>query len=110
MAWDRASSLEYDAWATFADSNDWSFDSLFPYFIKSENIDLTDFDKFPGVSSTEAAKASTSFKVDDGFSGPIQASTNPHFSLIVSLTVVLITGFLQHHLRGPGSAFNVDLE
>ena len=72
MAWDRASKLEYDAWATFVEGSDWDFDSLFPYFIKSENIDLTNFDKFPGVSSAEAAEASAEFKVDDGFSGPIQ--------------------------------------
>lgn len=74
LAWDRASKTEYDAWQLFADDSDWNFENLLPYFVKSENIDLTDNDVFPGVSANAYAQADAEFKVDDGFNGPIDVS------------------------------------
>jgi len=76
LAWDRASRLEYDSWQSFINGSDWNFDNLLPYFIKSETVDLVNYDVFPGVSKEGYAIAQKQFEVEDGFHGPIHASYN----------------------------------
>jgi choline dehydrogenase-like flavoprotein len=78
MAWDHASSAEYDAWATFSSSSapvTWDYDGLLPYFKKSESLDPRNFNVLPGVSNYEYWIAAAEFLVDDGFIGPVSVSS-----------------------------------
>jgi choline dehydrogenase-like flavoprotein len=47
MAWNRASRPEYDAWVPFS-SAEWSFQSLLPFFDRSENISRVP-NPYPGI-------------------------------------------------------------
>ncbi|KAJ8088003.1 hypothetical protein PM082_013554 [Marasmius tenuissimus] len=76
LAWDRASKPEYDTWPTFSNGSDWDFNSLLPYFKKSEHVNLAFDSRYPGVSKEALEKARREFLVDDGLRGPIQASYN----------------------------------
>lgn len=71
LAWNRASSAEYDAWNTFAQNLSWGWDGLLPLFKKSENVSLTPKDPYPGISSEEAQAALHNLPYVEGFSGPI---------------------------------------
>ena len=72
LGWDRASKAEYDAWSTFSDGNDWNFESLLPYFRKSEGVNLAFDSRYPGVSKAALDKARKEFLIHNGFRGPIQ--------------------------------------
>ena len=82
LGWDRASKAEYDSWALFSTDSPsstssltrWDFESLFPYFKKSENVDLAFFDTYPGLSKAEYGAAKSDLERIDGNSGPVQAS------------------------------------
>ncbi|KAJ8088009.1 hypothetical protein PM082_013560 [Marasmius tenuissimus] len=76
LAWDRASKAEYDTWPTFSNGSDWDFESLLPYFKKSERVDLAFDSRYPGVSKAALNKARREFLTDDGSRGPIRASYN----------------------------------
>jgi choline dehydrogenase-like flavoprotein len=63
LAWDRASKAEYDAWAELGeDGSPWTFDSLMPFFIKTETLSNLTHDVFPGISPSEEAAAQQAFK------------------------------------------------
>ncbi|KAJ6489660.1 alcohol oxidase [Mycena vitilis] len=76
MAWNRASSIEYDAWDQFAPNASWSWDGLLPFFMKSENTSRADPDPFPGITPEEAAAAAAAFPNESGVDGPIDAAHN----------------------------------
>jgi hypothetical protein len=75
FGWDHASKEEYDSWATFVNNTSgsnlttWDFANLLPYFQKSENADLTNFNNgnFSGSPPDQNV-----FQSDTGFSGPVQ--------------------------------------
>jgi choline dehydrogenase-like flavoprotein len=66
LAWNRASTDEYDAWGTFATTNDWDWDGMLPYFQRAENISAVPLDTYPGVDITGAVSGD-----DEGRSGAI---------------------------------------
>ena len=85
MGWDRASKTEYDSWATFSSPNSsfkWDFESLLPYFIKTESLNTTNFDFLPGVSKAGYATAKAAYNYEDGFAGPV--SVNNCFLILSS--------------------------
>jgi choline dehydrogenase-like flavoprotein len=94
LAWDRASKLEYDSWQSFINGSDWNFDSLLPYFIKSETVDLTDNDVFPGVSKQGYVVAQKEFQVQDGFDGPVRVRSLP----LILLLLPLMSFFFRHRI------------
>ncbi|KAK0460553.1 alcohol oxidase [Desarmillaria tabescens] len=78
LAWTRASKIEYDAWTFFSSGqNDWSWDGLFSYFIKSTSIYPNQTNTFLGIPSGLGKQPNYH---DEGFNGPIQASHNVIFS------------------------------
>lgn len=71
MAFDRASAIEYDALQYFAENEDWSWDSLLPFFLKSEHVALEPPDTFANYSGEQPSWGQVPF---DGFSGPVAVS------------------------------------
>ena len=71
MAWNRASSPEYDAWAEFAQTTDWNWEGLLSSFKKSENVALSPQNPYPGITEEEAQQTAHDMPRVDGFSGPI---------------------------------------
>ncbi|KAI0922405.1 hypothetical protein AcV7_005945 [Taiwanofungus camphoratus] len=92
LAWNRASSAEYDAWSTFAQNLSWGWDGLLPLFKKSENVSLTPKDPYPGISSEEAQAALHNLPYVEGLSGPIVASYNSWYPEDVPLLVKSLNG------------------
>ncbi|KAJ7443715.1 alcohol oxidase [Mycena latifolia] len=73
LAWRRAAADDYDAWAEVIDDKSWSFNSLLPYFKKSENWTEPTI-LYPGQALTPALKKS------QGSGGPIQVSYNGYLT------------------------------
>jgi len=73
LAWNRASSIEYDAWQAFGGTS-WSWNNLLPYFKKSESVATPDVNPYPGISPTDLQAATNNMPNIDGFSGPISVS------------------------------------
>ena len=71
MAWGRATSQEYDAWATFANDPSWSWRGFLPYLQKAETFSKVPANPYPGISPEEAALADANLPHIAGFSGPI---------------------------------------
>lgn len=82
VGWDRASKVEYDTWASFAEPTSrlttWDFDNLQPYFVKSETVNSAFFDSFPGVSKVSYAAARKAFSSNSGSSGPISVRSSSY--------------------------------
>ncbi|KAI6045315.1 alcohol oxidase [Pisolithus marmoratus] len=75
LAWTRASISEYATWDSLNDySGGWDWDSLLPYFLKSQ---MREANPDPGLSGF-----STSYS-QNGFDGPIATSLNAEYSGIV---------------------------
>ncbi|KAJ7477416.1 alcohol oxidase [Mycena latifolia] len=81
LAWRRAAADDYDAWSDVIDDASWSFDSLFPYFKKSENWAAPTI-LYPGQVVTSALKDS------QGTGGPIQVSYNNY---VTDLDIPLVS-------------------
>ncbi|KAJ7476593.1 alcohol oxidase [Mycena latifolia] len=81
LAWRRAAADDYDAWSDVIDDASWSFDSLLPYFKKSENWTPPTI-LYPGQADTSALKES------QGTGGPIQVSYNNY---VTDLDVPLVS-------------------
>ncbi|KAI0644103.1 alcohol oxidase [Trametes meyenii] len=79
LAWGRASSVEYDAWSSFASDSSWSWAGLLPFMKKSESFYFPPNNPFPGISKQQAAHALKDLPRVDGFSGPIAASHNTQY-------------------------------
>ncbi|KAI0647355.1 alcohol oxidase [Trametes meyenii] len=79
LAWDRASAKEYDAWRKLGASG-WSWDTLLPYFKKSESALLPSEGAFPG----DGRMSESAFNASCGRSGPIQTSYNVLYSNLTS--------------------------
>ena len=71
MAFDRASSTEYDALRDFANDEGWSWFGLLPFFLKSEHAALEPPDTFAGYSAERPSFSQVPF---DGFLGPVAVS------------------------------------
>ncbi|KAI0704543.1 alcohol oxidase [Earliella scabrosa] len=87
FAWGRASSAEYDAWATIARDKTWTWRALLPYMQKSERFSRLPSNPYPGITNLEAQRASVDILRVDGFTGPIVASYNTEY-FNVSLEMV----------------------
>jgi choline dehydrogenase-like flavoprotein len=74
LAWNRASSPEYDSWNTFAPGAGWTFSGLLPHMKNSESVSLIPSNPYPGITSEEAAAAQMNLPRVSGFSGPIVVS------------------------------------
>jgi choline dehydrogenase-like flavoprotein len=119
LAWDRASKAEYDSWNLFfpdessssPSSNHikWDFDSLLPYFRKSENVDLAFYDTLPGLSEDDYHKAKAEMERDDGSSGPIQVISD-YASSLTSVVLNPSLGLVQLSLYGPCRSVRSSLE
>ncbi|THH05288.1 hypothetical protein EW146_g9944 [Bondarzewia mesenterica] len=92
MAWNRASSPEYDAWGTFAPTLDWDWNGLLPFFKKSESLALLPKDPYPGITPAQAEAALQGLPRVDGFEGPITASHNTFYPDVVSTVVQTLNG------------------
>ncbi|KAI0036393.1 hypothetical protein K488DRAFT_67716 [Vararia minispora EC-137] len=77
MVWGRASTPEYDAWEQLG-SPDWSFQSLLPFFKRSENISGVS-NPYPGISNPAQRPPA----IFNGFTGPVQAGHNSFYPQIV---------------------------
>lgn len=73
LAWNRASSPEYDAWTQFAKGVDWSFKGFLPYFKKTTTTRRNQTNTFPGLTGNENTADFDSTFV--GFDGPIEVSS-----------------------------------
>lgn len=73
LAWNRASSPEYDAWTQFAKGVDWSFKGFLPYFKKTTTTRRNQTNPFPGLTGNENTADLDSAFV--GFDGPIEVSS-----------------------------------
>ena len=72
MAFNRASSPEYDAWASIIGDQSWGWSSLLPYFIRSVSLTLPPLDPYGDVSPVVASESSE--QPFEGFDGPITVS------------------------------------
>ncbi|KAJ7479167.1 alcohol oxidase [Mycena latifolia] len=92
LAWRRAAADDYDAWSEIIDDKSWSFNSLLPYFKKSENWTAPTI-LYPGQVISPALKGS------QGSGGPIQVSYDNYLTdldiPLVSSAVNLGWGFNQ---------------
>ncbi|KAI0083871.1 alcohol oxidase [Irpex rosettiformis] len=88
LAWNRASSAEYDVWNQFGKGVDWSFNGFLPYFKDTTTTYQNQTNPFPGIPANETkADFDPNFV---GFNGPIQSSYNniypdPVFPYVQSL-------------------------
>lgn len=71
LAWGRASKPEYDAWAQISRDSSWSWDSLLPYFKKSESTNFLGRQWYPGITQDAQEKALQNLPSISGLSGPI---------------------------------------
>ncbi|KAL5513618.1 hypothetical protein ACEPAH_4017 [Sanghuangporus vaninii] len=99
MAFNRASSPEYDAWKRFAPGSDWSWDGLLPFFAKSESIASLPQDPFPLFLEESFTGGVTARQVGSA-EGPISGSFNTFYHETVPR-------FVQT-LHGLGTRLNVD--
>ena len=108
MAWVRASSHEYDAWAEFAPALDWNWDGLLPFFKKSETLATVPQNPYPGITEEESQHATQDLPRVDGFSGPISVivvdiefcyPTQPHSTPRHLTTHFISTSFPQLSTR-----------
>lgn len=83
MAWNRATSDEYDAWGQFSSRFDWNWDGLLPFFKKSETISLSPPNPYPGITREEAQDAIQDMQRVDGFSGRISVTNIMHYTPIL---------------------------
>ncbi|KAI0672930.1 alcohol oxidase [Trametes maxima] len=79
LAWDRGSAKEYDAWHKLGASG-WSWDTMLPYFKKSESALLPPEGILPGDERT----SESAFNASSGRSGPVQTSYNVLYSNLTS--------------------------
>lgn len=95
MVWDRASKTEYDSWKCLSGAEGgWDWESLLPYFKKSENAVSTKNtpDPFPGMSLSDAdvTRAGVPSEEAFGWDGPIKTSYNTLYTDVIS---PIIKGF-----------------
>ncbi|KAJ7458970.1 alcohol oxidase [Mycena latifolia] len=81
LAWRRAAADDYDAWSAVIDDESWTFDSLLPYFKKSENWTAPTI-IYPGQTVTPASTGS------QGTGGPIEVSYNNY---VTDLDIPLVS-------------------
>ncbi|KAJ7458966.1 alcohol oxidase [Mycena latifolia] len=81
LAWRRAAADDYDAWSAVIDDESWTFDSLLPYFKKSENWTAPTI-LYPGQTVTPA------FTGSQGTGGPIEVSYNNY---VTDLDIPLVS-------------------
>ncbi|KAI0647356.1 alcohol oxidase [Trametes meyenii] len=79
MAWNRASTKEYDAWQELG-ATGWTWDALLPYFKKSESVLPPPAVTFPG----DQKPTGSAFNASHGRNGPIQVSYNVLYSNLTS--------------------------
>ncbi|KAJ7493964.1 alcohol oxidase [Mycena latifolia] len=103
LAWRRGAADDYDAWSDVIADKSWSFNSLLPYFKKSENWTAPTI-LYPGQSISPALKAS------QGSGGPIQVSYNNYLTdldiPLVSSAVNCGWGFNQSPNGGNSSGIS----
>jgi len=84
MVWDRASKAEYDAWKRLSDiEGAWDWDSLLPYFTKSEDAGSTKVfpDQYPGMGLPDARISHAGVPAEEasGWDGPIKVCVEARF-------------------------------
>ncbi|KAF8874569.1 glucose-methanol-choline oxidoreductase [Gymnopilus junonius] len=89
LAWDRASKEEYDSWKHFSDPEGaWDWDSLLPYFKKSENASetRTASDPYTSMSLPDAEIIREGIPSEDtsGYDGPIKTSYNTLYTDVMA--------------------------
>ncbi|KII88352.1 hypothetical protein PLICRDRAFT_175951 [Plicaturopsis crispa FD-325 SS-3] len=101
MTYGRASSAEYDAWATLGNSN-WTWNSLLPYFKKSEDVTPGESGIFPeGTTKRSAhfkARASGPPGNDPAFqgkSGPLKIGFNTKATFTTDLLYPYAQSFVN---------------
>lgn len=71
LAWNRASSEDYDVWGSFAPHSDWNWSGLLPFFKKAETVAEKPPNPYPGIDASAAEAASRDFAKENGLVGPI---------------------------------------
>ena len=84
MAWNRASSPEYDAWSQFS-SDEWTWDGLLPYLKRAEAVNTSQPNPYPGISSSEQQQATQDLPRVAGVDGAVQVRMHIASSEVVWL-------------------------
>lgn len=107
LIWQRSSAEEYDAWAnTFGNGDDWTWDSLLPYFERMETWTAPTTDYVPDET------VSSDITSYEGESGPVGVSYNTFFTPLdidtAESTVTL--GYLLNNDTDDGSSTYLPIE
>ncbi|KAF9556694.1 alcohol oxidase [Agrocybe pediades] len=108
LAWNRASSIEYDAWQAFGGSS-WSWSGLLPFFKKSETTMRPDENPYPGITKAALTAAMNDIPRIDGLSGPVSVSHNSFYFDIVNTFVKALNslGISTNAEPGDGNSTGV---
>lgn len=87
MTYGRASSPEYDAWATLG-SPDWNWNNLLPYFKKSETVVPGESGVFPGTTGAPGTDSQY-----QGKSGPIKVGYNTDSTFLSGVLAPYVESF-----------------